>query len=174
MKRAKEVDPLHPLFPAYLGWVYWSLGRYEEAMDEVRESLELNPDYVVAFYVQGVIYSSKGMYEEAIEAHRKAAEINPDWKWGLGHTYALAGRRDEALEVAAELESQPQAWYTWGLAEIYAALGEKDKAFRWLEEAYTQRHSYLPWLNWNPNYAPLFDDPRFDDIARRMNLPEQE
>ncbi len=174
MKRAKEVDPLHPLFPAYLGWVYWSLGRYEEAMDEVRKSLELNPDYVVAFYVQGVIYSSKGMYEEAIEAHRKAAEINPDWKWGLGHTYALAGRRDEALEVAAELESQPQAWYTWGLAEIYAALGEKDKAFRWLEEAYTQRHSYLPWLNWNPNYAPLFDDPRFDDIARRMNLPEQE
>ena len=174
MKRAKEVDPLHPLFPAYLGWVYWSIGRNEEAMDEVSRSLELNPDYVVALYVQGVIYSAQGMYEEAIEAHQKAAAVNPGWKWGLGHTYALAGRRDEALAIAAELESQPQAWYTWGLAEIYAALGEKDKAFHWLEEAYKQRHSYLPWLRWNPNYAPLFDDPRFEEIAQRMNLPELE
>jgi serine/threonine protein kinase/Flp pilus assembly protein TadD len=174
MKKAKKVDPLHPLFPAYLGWVYWSIGRNEEAMDEVLKSLELDPDYVIALYVQGLIYASGGMYEEAIETHQKAAAINPDWKWGLGHSYALAGRRDEALEIAAELESQPQAWYTWGLAEIYAALGEKDKAFRWLEEAYEQRHSYLPWLRWNPNYAPLFDDPRFDEIARRMNLPDMD
>jgi len=174
MKRAEEVDPLHPLFPAYLGWVYWSLGQYDEALDEARKSLELNPDFVVGLHVLGIIYSSKGMYEEAIEAHQKAAAINPGWKWGLGLSYALAGRRDEALEVVAELESQPRPWYSWGIAEIYAALGEKDDAIRWLEAAYQQRHSYLPWLRWNPLYGPLSDDPRFDDIARRMKLPELE
>jgi serine/threonine protein kinase len=170
MKRAEEVDPLHPLWPAWLGWQYWSFGRSDEALEEVRKSLDMDPDFVVGLYVLGNIHSTKGMYEEAIEAHKKVAAIDPGWKWGLGHTYALAGRRDEALEIVAELESQPQAWYTWGLAEIYAALDKKDEAFHWLEAAFEQRHSYLPWLGWNPNYATLRIDPRFKDLLRRMNV----
>jgi TolB-like protein/Flp pilus assembly protein TadD/predicted Ser/Thr protein kinase len=173
MKRAIEVDPLTPLWSSDLGWqYYWSAGRYEEVLDAVQKSLELDPNHDQGLYLLGLIYSLKGMYTEAIEAHQKLSAVHPNWKWGLGHTYALAGRRDEALEVAAELESQPQVWYTWGLAEIYAALGEKDKAFRWLEEAYQQRHSFIPWLRDNPLYAPLRSDPRFQDIVRRMKLPE--
>jgi TolB-like protein/Flp pilus assembly protein TadD/predicted Ser/Thr protein kinase len=173
MKRAIEVDPLTPLWSSDLGWqYYWSAGRYEEVLDAVQKSLELDPNHDQGLYLLGLIYSLKGMYTEAIEAHQKLSAVHPNWKWGLGHTYALAGRRDEALEVAAELESQPQVWYTWGLAEIYAALGEKDKAFRWLEEAYQQRHSFIPWLRDNPLYAPLRSDPRFQDIVRCMKLPE--
>ncbi len=173
MKRAIEVDPLTPLYSSDLGWqYYWSARRYEEVLDPVQKSLELDPNHNQGLYLLGLIYSLKGMYTEAIAAHQKLSAVHPNWKWGLGHTYALAGRRDEALEVAAELESQPQVWYTWGLAEIYAALGEKDKAFRWLEEAYQQRHSFIPWLRDNPLYAPLRSDPRFQDIVRRMKLPE--
>jgi len=59
-----------------------------------------------------------------------------------------------------------------GIVEIYAALGEKDEAFRWLEAAFEERHSFLPWLRDNPAYAPLRSDPRFQDIVRRMKLPE--
>jgi hypothetical protein len=54
-------------------------------------------------------------------------------------------------------------WPTWGLAEIYTALGDKDEAFRWLEAAYEQRNGYLPGMGHNPFFAPLRDDPRFQD-----------
>jgi hypothetical protein len=61
-------------------------------------------------------------------------------------------------------------WDTWGLAEIYTALGKKDEAFHWLEAAYEQHHAYIQWILRNPNFKPLRDDPRFKDLAKRLNL----
>ena len=60
-----------------------------------------------------------------------------------------------------------------GLAEIYAALGEKDEALRWLEAAYEQRNGYLPWIGQDPFLALLRDDPRFEVLLRRLNVPRQ-
>ena len=172
MKRAQELDPLAPIYSAFLGQQYWGAGLYEEAIDEARKSLELNPDFPIGLYVIGVVYATKGMYEESIAAHQKTYAVAPDWGWGLGHAYALAGRRDEALNALAELGEEYQQRNAWGVAEIYAALGEKDEAFRWLEKAYEQHHNWIPWMGWNPNYKPLRDDPRFGDLLRRMNFPE--
>ncbi|NIO49398.1 MAG: protein kinase [Candidatus Aminicenantes bacterium] len=176
MKRAIEVDPLNPLWLSDLGWQYWSTGRYEEAMDAQRKALELDPNFNQGLAVLGCLYAEKGMYTEAIAAHQKLSALHPDWKWPLVGTYVLAGRRDEARKIMAELlrgEPKPTgAWDAWFLVEIYADLGEKDEAFRWLEAAFKERQSFLPWLRDNPGYAPLRDDPRFKDIVRRMKLPE--
>ena len=172
MKRAQELDPLAPIYSAWLGQQYWGAGQYEEAIDEARKSLELNPDFPIGLYVLGAVYATKGMYEEAIAEHQKVGAVAPDWGWGLGHTYALAGQRDEALNVLAELGEEYQQRNAWGVAEIYAALGEKDEAFRWLEAGYEYRHNWIPWMGWNPNYESLRDDPRFGDLLRRLNLPE--
>ena len=172
MKRAQELDPLAPIYSAWLGQQYWYAEQYDEAIDEARKSLELDSDFPVGLYVLGSAYAAKGMYEEAIVAHQKAGAVDPDLGWLLGHTYAMAGRRDEALNVLAELGEEYQQRNAWGVAEIYAALGEKDEAFRWLEAAYEYRHNWIPWMGGNPNYGPLHDDPRFGDLLRRMNLPE--
>ncbi len=172
MKRAKQSDPLLPILPAFLGWVYWSYGRYDEALEEAQRALEINPNFPVGLYVLGLVYSAMGRYDESIEAHKKAGAVHPDWGWGLGHTYALAGQREEALKVAEELKAAGNNWNTWGLAEIYATLGEIDEAMHWIEEAYQTRHGYTPWIRWNPVFEPLFDDPRFQEVHQRLNLPE--
>jgi eukaryotic-like serine/threonine-protein kinase len=169
---AQELDPLEAIYPAWQGMMFNWLERYDEAIDEARKSIELVADFPVGLNSLGCAYAAKGMYEEAIAAHQKAGAISLDWKWSLGQTYALAGRRDEALAVAVELESQPKVWYTWGLAEIYTALGDKDKAFYWLEEAFKQRHPYIQWIRRNVSFKSLQDDPRFLDLARRMNIPD--
>ncbi len=174
MKRAMEVDPLTPLWSAWLGWQYWEAGQHEAAIAAARKSLELNPDFPWGLYVLGAAYAQKGMLEEAIAAHRKAAAASPAVKWGLGHTYALAGRRDEARTIAAELKKKPTPMNAWGLAEIYAALGEKDEAFRWLEAGFKLRFSWMPWIEKEPAFAPLRDDPRFQELVRRMNLPKSQ
>ena len=170
MKRAQELDPLAPIYSAWLGQQYRSAGQYEEAIGEARKSLELNPDFPVGLSALGDVYAAKGMYEEAIAAHQKAGAVAPDLGWALGRTYALAGQKDKARKIAADLEEE--AKNHWGLAEIYTALGEKDEAFRWLEAGYEYRHNWIPWMGWNPNYEPLRDDPRFGDLLRRMKLPE--
>ena len=171
-KRAQELDPLMPLHTAWLGALYLWEGRYEEAIEEARKSIEINPNYPVGHFVLGLVYRDKGMYEEAIAAHQKVAEVAPPWKWALGCTYAAAGRTDEARKLLDELKEQEVTrWRAYWLAELHTALGEKDEAFRWLN--YEHLHAWVPWVRVIPEFEPLRDDPRFQDLLRRMNLPHE-
>ena len=173
MRRVQEVDPLTPLWPAYLGTQYLWAGRYEEAINEARKSLELNPDFAYGLDLLGNVYAQKGMYEEAIKIHQKVSMLSRVWKSGLGITYAMAGRQDDARQVLTELEANYTIWDTWFIAQIYAVLGDKDEAFRWLEAGFgPPKQPYLPWTKYAPAFKPLHDDPRFQDLLRRMNLPE--
>ena len=172
MKRAMEVDPLTPLWSAWLGWQYWQGGRNEEAIAAAKKSLELNPEFPWGLYVLGSVYAQTGKFEEAIATHQKAAGASPAVKWALGHTSALAGKREEALRIAAELEKDPTPMNAWGLAVIYTALGDKDAAFKWLEEGFRMRFSWMPWIEQEIVYASLRSDPRFENLKRRIGIPK--
>ena len=173
-KRSVEVDPLTPIYSAWLGWMYyWQSGRNEEAIAAAKKSLEINADFPWGLYVLGAIYTQQGRFEEAIAAHQRAAAANPALKWALGHTYAAAGRRLDALAVAAELEKSPAPMDMWGLAQIYTALGEKDAAFRWLEEGFRIRMVWMPWIENEIIFASLRSDQRFADLKRRIGIPEK-
>jgi TolB-like protein/Flp pilus assembly protein TadD len=173
-KRAQELDPLMRLYTIELGVLYSLGGDYEKAIEEIQKALKLNPNSRHGLFFLGHVLADAGMYEEAIAAHQKAVAISPNvkLKWALGRTYALAGRRDEARKILAELEEEEAtSMGAYGLAVLYVALGEKDEAFRWL--AYEQPHAWVPWVRVLPWFEPLWDDPRFKDLLQRMNLPER-
>ena len=191
LKRAKELDPLTPIYTAELGWINWGLGRYEEAKEEAQKSLELHPDFPIGWYVLGGVNAEQGMYDEAIAAHEKAGAASPEFGIALRVTYAMAGRRDDALKKLAELEQASAPGDPFFLAIFHTALGEKDEAFRWLEAGYECRHRFMPWLRHGaglsrlppspthqvPSSAiaplePLRDDPRFQDLLDRVKLPQ--
>ena len=54
---------------------------------------------------------------------------------------------------------------------MYALLGEKDQAFEWLERAYREYDSWMFQIH-DPLWDSLRSDPRYQDLLRRMNLPE--
>ncbi len=56
------------------------------------------------------------------------------------------------------------------MAAVHAALGEKDLAFASLDRAYEAYSSWLFELQ-DPMFDPLRDDPRFEDLLRRLNHP---
>jgi tetratricopeptide (TPR) repeat protein len=172
MQRAIELDPLSNIYPAELAWMSDFGGNYDKTIEEALKSLELIPDFPFALFALGTGYAGKGMYDKAIEVQRKSAELSPYWKWGLAHTYAVAGYTDEALKIAAELEKRSEIWDTWCLAVVYSALGDKDKVFYWLEKAFEQRHPYIQWLRRNSYFNAYKDDPRYENLVQRMNLPE--
>ena len=57
---------------------------------------------------------------------------------------------------------------------MYAHLGDKDQAFALLEKSYEEHEGLIYLLNVSPSFDPLRDDPRFQDLLRRMNFPEYE
>ena len=57
------------------------------------------------------------------------------------------------------------------IAMVYALAGENSRALDWLERSFEERSSQMPWVSVDPVYDPLREDPRFQDLVRRMNLP---
>jgi tetratricopeptide (TPR) repeat protein len=171
MKTAVEIDPTDPLMQGYLAWMNLWTGHYEKAIVEAQKTIQVDPNYTMAFYVIGSAYTEMGMNFEAIEAQKKGLAISPGFEVGLGVSYARAGQKEKALEVAAGMEKNLDKWNAWGLAEIYSALGDKDKSIFYLEKAYKLRQDFIPWIKYDYNLKILYDDPRFKDIVNRLNLP---
>ncbi|MFC2136671.1 helix-turn-helix domain-containing protein [Bacteroidota bacterium] len=174
MIRAKQLDPLNPVYSADLGWMYYFDGKFDKSIEECLKSIEINPEFPQAYCTLGHAYAAKGMYKKAIAANQKAEQLSVDWKWGLAHTYALAGYTDEAFKIVSELEKRALPFDTWCISAVYAALGDGDKVFYWLEQAYQQHHPWIQWIGAGKNqYWNAFkDDPRFKDLAQRLNLPQ--
>ena len=56
-------------------------------------------------------------------------------------------------------------------AIFFAMAQEYDEALEWLERAFETRDPNMPYITL-PVFDPLRSDPRFQDLLRRMNLPE--
>jgi tetratricopeptide (TPR) repeat protein len=115
------------------------------------------------------------MFEQAIEAHRKAVASFQGFAFpvaSLGHAFALAGQKEQAHKLLAELEeiSTQKFVSAYLRAVVYAGLGENDRAFEWLEKAWLERSWFLIFLKVEPIFDPLRSDPRFADLVRRVNL----
>jgi hypothetical protein len=57
------------------------------------------------------------------------------------------------------------------IAEWFAMGGDAEQAMAWLERAYTDRAAFLIFLRANPSFALLHDDPRYQDLVRRIGFP---
>jgi len=177
--RARELDPLSPGPRALIGSVWYYLRDYDRALKEWQGVLDIAPDSADVHGLLGLAYLKQGKYEEALAAARRAEELSggdpgTDAFFLAAYLYGRTGERDHALRLLDELRRRSKEGYTPAtlFVALYAGLGEKDQAFAWLEKAYQQREWLPAQLQVVPIVDPLRDDPRFQDLLRRMNFPE--
>ena len=166
------MDPLRALNTGWLGQLYNCAGRFDEAITEGNKALELDPRFGPSFLVLRIAYSSRGMHAEAVATARRQIEANPTaGKVQLVTAYALAGRKDEALGILSSLDLRggpPNL-----IAHMHLALGDREAALRTLEAGYEAHWATLPWIRVRGNFISeaLRDEPRFQALLRKMNLP---
>jgi hypothetical protein len=56
------------------------------------------------------------------------------------------------------------------VARLYAHAGDKDHALQWLEKAFEEQLPAMVHLGVDLDWEILRDDPRFQDLLRRLNL----
>jgi hypothetical protein len=57
------------------------------------------------------------------------------------------------------------------IANAYLAAGRHDEAFIWLERAYDERSNNMAYLLVEPHYKRVLDDPRFQQVLRKVGFP---
>ncbi|NKB33932.1 MAG: tetratricopeptide repeat protein [Pseudomonadales bacterium] len=77
IERAIAISPDDPAIIDSLGWAQYKLGRYEEALANLRRAFEVFPDHEVASHVGEVLWMM-GREDEATQVWEDALEERPD------------------------------------------------------------------------------------------------
>jgi tetratricopeptide (TPR) repeat protein len=172
---AKQLNPLSLAANLNLGWQLYQAGKYIEANAEVDKLIEFNPNFWGGHWAKGHIYNQHESYKKAIDEFQQAVELKGGHSLpmsGLGYTYALAGMRDEARQIIADMEALSKDVYVspFHIAIVYAGLNEPDLMFEWLERAFQVRARSLAWLQVTREMRPFHDDGRFQNLLERIGI----
>ncbi len=173
LRCAQQLDPFSPIVGANVAWALYAARRFDEAIAECRKSIEMTPNFYRAHVYLGWAYEQIGAYDEAIDELRLAMVLHgggPECA-GIGHTYARVGRINEVNQVIAELNQRASRGYIspYAFALIYAGLRDSENALEWLERAFEDRTHWLVFLQVEPRFDWLRDDPRFINLLHRVH-----
>ncbi len=175
-RRAVELDPMGGSLVGCLCWHSFAARDYDRSIKLAQEVLTAGDDPWERV-ILGWDYEQEGKLDQAIQEFKRAVDLSKSgalYLASLGHAYATAGRRADAQQVLKSLTEAAKKSYVspFDMAVIYTALGDKDAAFAWLDKAVAERSTFLVYSKWEPRIDPLRSDPRFNQLLRRIGLPQ--
>jgi TolB-like protein len=177
LRLAIQLEPLSlPIRTSYAG-ASWLGRQWEQSIEQSKKILDLDPGFILGRWALARHYDAIGMAELAIASAQEAVEVSRGtllfFIADLGHAYASAGKKEEALGILHRLTETRKQRYVdpYLIAYIYAALGEKESAFEYLDHAIKVRAAWVCYLAMDPWFEALRDDPRFEALLQRAGLP---
>jgi tetratricopeptide (TPR) repeat protein len=175
-ERAIELDPLNPILQHHYGWVLYLARRYDDAIAQFQKALQMTPDHPAALIGLRNVYHAKGMYDEEVAAALSNYTVTgfTEAAEALASSYAEGDYRGAMHRLGDTLVALRSVRHIApvDIAGSYVVAGENSLALDWLESAFEERDPYMPFLRADPwYYDPLREDPRFQALLRRMNLP---
>ena len=55
MKTSQELDPLSLIISVAIGWAFYMARRYDDALEQFRRTIELDPNYPVTYWILGML-----------------------------------------------------------------------------------------------------------------------
>jgi len=174
------LEPLSLEASSLLGLSLYHARKYDQAVKQLRTTVDMEPNYWFSCMFLGLTYEQKGDLPAALEELQKASRlgVESEVSWPLaelGHAYAQSGRKSEAERILQELTRRAERSYVpaYNLATVYVGLDRKEQALTLLEKAYADRSAMMMNLRGDPEFDPLGSDPRFAELVRRVGLPQQ-
>ena len=176
LEQARSLDPRH-YAREMAAWIYNMQRKYDQASIELERLVEIRPDTLNYHVSAQSVLENSGDHDRSFDH--------------LGRVLSLRGYGEDNLVVAETRYRQSglAGVYRWLLEDMqetrnigqyqpplaYARYairyGDYDAALNWLEEAVEKRQYELLWINVDPKYDPVRDDPRFKSIVQSIGLP---
>jgi TolB-like protein len=170
---ALKLDPANPLIMSIYSIDLIFFKRYDEAITVANEALVLDPTAPVALSALELAYHLAGRKDETIEILKKYFSTIYKFNTDVFDVNYKKSGYEKTLEIAADtIVGQLSRTYFLpiDIAWLYLMSGDHNKALNWVEKAFEIRDQNLPYLLL-PIFDPLRSDIRFQEIARKMNLP---
>jgi serine/threonine protein kinase/tetratricopeptide (TPR) repeat protein len=159
-RKALSLDPLSGIVNVNYGLTLMVGHRTSEAIAQMQKVLERDPAFAPANYYLSQVYASTGRYAEAVSELRKIASP------------PIPGSFSGDAQGYLKLALDPRMGTPTLVAVVYALMGNRDKTFEYLEKAYAQQDTELMACIRFPAFDALRGDARFNDLMRRLSLPD--
>lgn len=209
-QRALELNPQSVNAHQFYSRLLTTLGRYEEALNEMYKAQELDPRSADLGVPLSGLLEKRGEFDEALRVLQSTLEMDKDSSFarrGMANAYLLKGDFKKVIELAtAEFPDPKQADFAWTsmLATAYfkvgqteramemrerlkrmaeedpkslyflayhdSEIGRKDEALAALQKCIELREERVVTTPDDPRFAGLKDDPRFQEILRKLKL----
>ncbi|MEJ7847836.1 MAG: tetratricopeptide repeat protein [Pyrinomonadaceae bacterium] len=170
IRRALEIEPLSVFVNRAYGDRLIDARRYDEAVVQLKKTLELDNNYALAHSSLAWVYQVQGNYAESVEEVAKMYDVTGRNEYAaLVRQSYISGGWQGYLEAMTARQPGLRAYTK---ASHYAALGKKDLAFTELNRAYDNRESNISRLNVDGRLDSLRDDPRFEELVKKVGFPE--
>jgi len=175
VQRAIELDPLLAGHHALASQVAFAGRDYAAAEQFAKQAITVDPEFWIGHMQLGQAYEQLGEIDLALDALNTAARLSGGNSKPIslrGYMLAKAGRRQEACEVLAMLESTAREHYVppYAQALISAGLGKTEESLDWLDRALQVHDVHLSFLPVDPKWDSLRSHPRFVDVLERCNF----
>jgi tetratricopeptide (TPR) repeat protein len=139
MKKALELDPFSRIYNTVFGLTYFYARQYDQAEQQFRKAIEINPDFFVTYYHFAWLCAQTGQYQNAITELTKGRLLANDDRGKIASSEEAALRKAFAAErargfwqqILQENEKDPEIG-EFAEPQVYARLGDKQKALEWL------------------------------------------
>ena len=175
-ERARDLDPFDFYANEWLGQALYHARRYDDALRQLRRTLEMFPDRGERLYWQiAEVYEQKRMFPEAFAARQQALGFDKD-----PNVTALVTPLDEAykragysgwLRKSVQLHEQAPPELHFCAAHEYALLNDEAHAMSCLERAYEEHSVATLFIRTAPELDSIRSSPRFRELVRRFGFP---
>lgn len=175
LERAQELDPFNLYIKIRLGFMQLYTYDYDRAIEQFKKIVELEPGFALGHLSLGTAYTWKSQLEKGLDEVKMAIQLGGRAVVNistLGMIYGMMGKKDETEKLLDEVIERSVKGYvsSFWVGMIYLAMGEDDKGFEWLYKAYAERDSSLIYITVVPPLDPFRDDPRFQNLLKKMGL----
>jgi Flp pilus assembly protein TadD len=174
-RRARGLDPLHPLSHSMSAQIAFSARHFGEAVRHSLEALGAEPNDWVAHWQLGQAYEQMDRATDALAEFAEASRLsNGNTKPISASAYTLAtnGRTQQARQILEGLDRLAQQRYVppCALALVHAGLNEEDKMLECLEQALNVRDVHLIYVPFDPKWDRFRHSERLERLIQRCGF----
>jgi len=172
-KTALDINPGSLVIQQRRGVILYFARRYDEAIIQLKRIIEVDANFVTAYGWLWATYEKQGddaqAYDWFIKSQKQINSEHIELYQNIYKTSGWKGVKQKQFEMEKQNEQKPSANF-FAIARQCAKLGEKEQAFEYLNKAIEKRQGQMVMLNVDPSFDLLRDDPRFDELVRRVGL----
>jgi len=145
--QAVESDPKNFLTYFKRSTVFQAMGRYKQALDDLRNSLELNPEFLPARLQKGIVLYRQGSLDEAHIDFEAILRKDPHHDEALQYYSQIDTMRDHMVFLEGLIKGED---WTMAIEYMNRLIPEMSLCYRLKElraEAYEHVHDYINAVN---------------------------